>query len=158
MSKTGFMEYGDTFVWVLRDPFAVFCVYLREALGQSEHAEEPWVAERRSDLLSSISYSVLGQSFVPDDIQDGALRSAVHVARRKAIEGGDLRADDINTWTVEGTPVDGPTSVGVSVDSILDVADTLLAMLEGTLASPPPYERWVVGTDTPGATIGHSLP
>lgn len=165
MSKTAPMRYGDLFAWALDDAFAVYCWYLREALGDATDLDADVVSQQRDNLLGSIYAPAEQGLFLTPGTPDAQVVASVLAAtRRKVVDGGDLSRAALAKFAIAGETLQpdlnprhgyGDT---ISVARTLEVADALEAMFEERLPQRPPYQDWIFGTGRPGDTIGSVLP
>ncbi len=159
------LEYDGDWVWALDDAFSVYLAYLADALVTSPATDEAWVQELVVSLQRSSVLSDHSMIFEPaSQEQRSLIRRAVGRARDAAVAGGDVSREALRRWTFEafdGWPVSGGfsrTGEVVELSRVLEVADALEGMMDGTMPTRPAYHRWFVGTDAGWATIEMTEP
>jgi hypothetical protein len=150
-------------VWMYDDAWGPYAAYLAEALDGGAPGE--WTHDLAKTLR--VSSFVGAMHFVdiepPSPGEHGTVREAAAQARRRAEAHGDITREDLRAWVMlddfcvnrgeirEGAEV-------VLLARILQVADAVDSMLDGTLDPPPPGHWWFIGTGVPDATIGMDEP
>jgi len=158
MSRTTTVNRGDRHFWTWDDSFGVWMAYLAEEIDGLDPppadlaalAEDLHVVSAAIDL--GANFSDVGEDSLPLLLQVAA------TARARAVDAGDISEEALRSWmAVDDLPVAGAFSRSrtgvVEIERILDVADTTIALLDGTLPADPPEGSWFVGHSGDGRVM-----
>jgi len=146
VTRKKLVRVGERTVWAYDNAHDVVLAHLVEVATEDGIPEEVVCQWRNAASIRNLGFVYDGTGITP-----ARLALMLRAVRRRVLIAGDLGPGDLAGWSVlGGCEVSRGVIRGgkLPVRSIIDVIDGLQALLNGSLASAPPNERWLLGPRT----------
>jgi hypothetical protein len=151
MSRTSWVEIAGRGFWSLDDALGVWLAYLVEQADNHDRVQDGWLTGQVECWRVAAAITDYGCSLsIETEQQREWISEFAGAARGAAVAAGNITEQRLREWMIlpDVAVSDGfsRTEGGIGVDRVLEVADGLIALVNGRFPADPPTGWWFLGT------------